>query len=81
MKRHYGKIKISKEVLEDIADNDEMRFILSEFLVIDAKSNWAEDFIEYIMYHESFRLLDDYEIIPEYRLIITKRLGCFEEII
>ena len=68
MNNRVGKFKMSHRLLR--ADLDNIRWVLSHFVIVRAESLYYDDTIEYVAYSELFDEIPEGEIIPEYEIII-----------
>lgn len=66
--RKYGKIKASKEFVNDMIINKDIRLLFSELIALDIHTDMFTSTIEYTCWSEHFRKLNETEQIPDYKI-------------
>jgi hypothetical protein len=65
-----GRVYVSRDVLQD--NPDEVREILGQILITDARARMIQNDIEYSGYSEQFEEQEDHNNIPVYDINITQ---------
>lgn len=69
-KRHVGKFRISRYLLNN-SSSAEMLRLMGHFIIVRAEHRFTGDFLEYEGYSPLFDSILEYEIIPEYHILVT----------
>ena len=63
-----GRMRLTLEILKDIQANPGIRGVMSNFIILEATTDWDKEVVDYIAMSDLFEPIKEADVIPSYTL-------------